>query len=429
MKLQYLSKKSLLLVLIVLLCRLTVMAQQSHFIYIQSDNKQPFFILHNKKNYNSSNTGYLIISKIPAGEQSLTLGFTGSKQPALDFTLVIDGDAGYALKNMEEKGWGLYNLQTMAVTMGAVSLKNIQAPVAAAVKKTEVAATTPAPAKPAANNQFGDMLAQAVDDPELVKNNKPQVQAPEKKPIVKPADQKQPRPVDTVVAEEEDVTAGAATRGVIKAGENQGDKGTDMVFIDFNNKGSDTVKIFIPVTPPAADSVKTAEAQPAEKKEQPPVVTADTAVTPKEAGAVNNPFYTPPAGSTAAAGKETEEKQPVKDTLTINDNLPEKKIASYNSNCTGGMATDKDLDKLKKRMVGEGAEDKMIAAAKKAFKQKCYTTEQIKSLGMLFFTDESRYSFYDASYPFVYDVANFSSLEAMLLEDYYKKRFRAMLRS
>lgn len=428
MKFQYLGKKSLLLVLFVLLCRLTVMAQQSHFIYIQSDNKQPFFILHNKKNYSSSNTGYLIISKIPAGEQSLTLGFTGSKQPALDFTLVVDGDAGYALKNLEEKGWGLYNLQTMAVTMGAVSLKNILPPAVPAVKKPEVTATTTAPAKPAANNQFGDMLAQAVDDPELVKNNKPQVQTPEKKPAVKPAEQKQPKPVDTVAVEEEDIAASAATRGVIKAGENQGDKGTDMVFIDFNNKGSDTVKIFIPVALPAADSAKTAEAQPAEKKEQ-PVVAVDTVVTPKEEGAVNNPFYTPPAGASVAANKEVDVKQPAKDTLTINDNLPEKKIASYNSNCTGGMATDKDLDKLKKRMVGEGAEDKMIAAAKKAFKQKCYTTEQIKSLGMLFFTDESRYSFYDASYPFVYDVANFSSLETMLLEDYYKKRFRAMLRS
>jgi hypothetical protein len=92
------------------------------------------------------------------------------------------------------------------------------------------------------------------------------------------------------------------------------------------------------------------------------------------------------------------------------------------------MAEDKDLDKLKKRMVGAGEDDKMIEVARKAFKSKCYTTNQIKTLGMLFYTDASRYSFYDAAYPFVYDVSSYASLENMLLDDYYKKRFRAMLR-
>jgi hypothetical protein len=124
---------------------------------------------------------------------------------------------------------------------------------------------------------------------------------------------------------------------------------------------------------------------------------------------------------------ETQEKTTV-EPVTEPKGKENTAIASYNSNCSGGMAIEKDLDKLKKRMVGESSDDKMVAVAKKAFKSKCYTTEQIKELGRLFYTDESRYSFYDASYPFVYDVSNFASLESMLLDDYYKKRFRAMLR-
>lgn len=428
MNFQFPGVKSLLLVCIVLLCRLSGIAQQSHFIYIQSDNKQPFTVALNKKNYASSGTGYLIISKIPPGRQTLVLGFTGSKQPAFEFAMEVNADAGYALKNYDEKGWGLYNLQSMAVVMGTASLQAL--PQQQPVKQQPVATTSSAP-KTTGNNQFGDMLAQAVDDPDLAKRNTP---APADKPATpvtaatKPAVKPAQKPAtDTVIAaEEEDVAANASTKGVIKAQENQDEKGTGMVFIDFNNKGSDTVKIFIPVMPPV-DSVKVAEAKPEAQKEVPVTPTqADTAVVPKETTAVNNPFYNKPAEAAPTGAQE--KRGTVIEDSAVSD-LPEKKIASYNSNCTGGMASDKDLDKLKKRMVGEGGDDKMIAAARKAFKSKCYTTAQIKELGMLFFTDESRYSFYDASYPFVYDVANFSSLEAMLLEDYYKKRFRAMLRS
>lgn len=434
MNFQFPGVKSLLLVCIVLLCRLSGIAQQSHFIYIQSDNKQPFTVALNKKNYTSSGTGYLIISKIPPGRQTLLLGFTGSKQPAFEFVMEVNADAGYALKNYEEKGWGLYNLQSMAVVMGTASLQSF--PQQQPVKQQPATAPATAP-KTAANNQFGDMLSQAVDDPDLAITTTPKPAAPVTtatkpavsataavKPAAKPA--QKPAADSIVVPEEEDVAASASTKGVIKAQENQDEKGTGMVFIDFNSKGSDTVKIFIPVIP-AVDSVKVAETKPEENKEAPVTpIQADTVVVPKEATAVNNPFYNKPAETSGTATQE--KREPVIVDSAVSE-LPEKKIASYNSNCTGGMASDKDLDKLKKRMVGEGGDDKMIAAARKAFKSKCYTTAQIKELGMLFFTDESRYSFYDASYPFVYDVANFSSLEAMLLEDYYKKRFRAMLRS
>lgn len=431
MNFQFPGIKSLLFVCVLLLCRLSGIAQQSHFIYIQSDDKQPFSAVLNKKSYQSSGTGYLIISKIPSGKQTLLLGFTGSKLPPFEFTMQVEADAGYALKNYNEKGWGLYNLQTMAVVMGTASLQ--QLPQQQPQPAKQAPATTAAPRAPA-GNQFGDMLSQVVDDPELAKRNNPQPadkpatpKTATTKPAAKPA-QKPAADTAESAAAEEDIAAGAATKGVIKAQENQDEKGTGMVFLDFNSKGTDTVKIFIPVLPPA-DSVRVAEAKQEEKKEAPVTqpAQADSVVVPKEATAVNNPFYTKPAEGTTAGAPEKKETVVTADTAAAE--LPEKKIASYNSNCTGGMATDKDLDKLKKKMVGEGGDDKMIAAAKKAFKSKCYTTAQIKELGMLFFTDESRYAFYDASYPFVYDVANFSSLETMLLEDYYKKRFRAMLRS
>ena len=70
----------------------------------------------------------------------------------------------------------------------------------------------------------------------------------------------------------------------------------------------------------------------------------------------------------------------------------------------------------------------MIQTAKKYFQDKCITTEQVKSLGALFLTDDARYSFFDTAYPYVYDVSAFASLENQLIDPYYKKRFKAMLK-
>jgi hypothetical protein len=439
MKLQFPGIKTLLLLIVCCTAGLLTEAQQSHFMYIQSDNKAPFYVVLDKKTYNSNGTGYLIVSKIAKGEHTFTLGFPDNKYPAQSFSCDInDADAGYALKNYGEKGWGLFNLQSMAVTMGT-PVTGSKPPV---VKETEPAAASTSAASGTAAapaNQFGDMLSQVVGDPTL--QNK--TVKPVKQPVAAPA-----AVVNETVAAvpEENAADAAATRGVIKAGEKASKEGTGYVFIDFNSKGADTVKIFIPAivveevstTAVATDSAaevlteetKTAKKTSKKKKTEPEFVEtpAAAATATGTEGTVSNPFYTKPTTTAGEPVKvETQEKTTV-EPVTEPKGKENTAIASYNSNCSGGMAIEKDLDKLKKRMVGESSDDKMVAVAKKAFKSKCYTTEQIKELGRLFYTDESRYSFYDASYPFVYDVSNFASLESMLLDDYYKKRFRAMLR-
>jgi hypothetical protein len=70
----------------------------------------------------------------------------------------------------------------------------------------------------------------------------------------------------------------------------------------------------------------------------------------------------------------------------------------------------------------------MIAEAKKVFRSKCFSTQQIRNLGALFLTDEGRYKFFDAAYNFVSDAVNFPSLQSELKEEYYINRFKAMLR-
>ena len=69
----------------------------------------------------------------------------------------------------------------------------------------------------------------------------------------------------------------------------------------------------------------------------------------------------------------------------------------------------------------------MINAAKKVFRSKCFTTENIKNLSTLFLNDEGKYNFFDAAYPHVSDTGFFSTLENQLTDSYYIKRFKAMI--
>ena len=78
-------------------------------------------------------------------------------------------------------------------------------------------------------------------------------------------------------------------------------------------------------------------------------------------------------------------------------------------------------------MAAENNEDDMIKAAKKVFKSKCFTTKDIKNLSTLFLNDEGKYNFFDAAYTYISDSDIFYTLENQLTNEYYLKRFKAMI--
>lgn len=98
-----------------------------------------------------------------------------------------------------------------------------------------------------------------------------------------------------------------------------------------------------------------------------------------------------------------------------------------NSDCKD-FATDQDFLRLRKKMAAEDSPDAMLKVAEKYFKLKCYSTEQIRNLSYLFLTDEGRYRFFDAAYPFASDSDQYEMLQSQLTDEYYLNRFRAMIR-
>lgn len=108
---------------------------------------------------------------------------------------------------------------------------------------------------------------------------------------------------------------------------------------------------------------------------------------------------------------------------------PNKQIGTYivTNKCTA-LAFEEDYYKLRKKMLNQMSDEKMISEAKKVYETKCFTTAQVKALSVLFMSDEGRYKFFDMSYNYIIDTDKFPALQSELIDPYYLGRFKAMLR-
>ena len=96
-----------------LLCGRIQAQEQHHFVYIQSEKGQPFYIKHNGKVLSSTERGYIIIPQLDKGTTPITVGFPQAGGGESQFYLKIaKNDQGYLLKKSGETGYSLYDLQT-----------------------------------------------------------------------------------------------------------------------------------------------------------------------------------------------------------------------------------------------------------------------------------------------------------------------------
>jgi hypothetical protein len=95
-------------------------------------------------------------------------------------------------------------------------------------------------------------------------------------------------------------------------------------------------------------------------------------------------------------------------------------------NCKS-VANNNDFFKLRKNMAAEETDEGMVDEAKKYFRNKCFSTEQIKNLSALFLTSAGKYQFFDAAYFHVTDQDQFPDLQSEIRDDYYLRRFKALI--
>lgn len=438
----------------------SLFAQLSHFLYLQSDNNQPFYIRYNNKIISSTSSGYLILSKLKEGSIEFIVGFPQSKQPEQPFQITIDKtEKGYLIKNFGEKGWGLFDLQTAAVVYSAGSSNIVQG------------TTTTAASKPV-DDPFANMLSNVTQDSTVknvtVKKDEPKqdtpkiVAAPVKTEVrqdtpkitlvePKPAVKTEP-PVQQLVVKadtsktqtviqtspvlpdtskqtqvplvQEPVWMAPSRSSVQQVKKFVSREGVDYMFEVVEAGGlKDTIRLFIPADSSFLQS---------EVKQEPVTEIKKDTIIPDQKPQVQPVIEeTKNVVDTPVLKKEepkVETSAPVQQVTTpLNTPAVETKPAAIpNSNCKDN-ATEDDFLKLRKRMAAQSKEEAMVNEAKKVFKGKCFSTAQLKNLAVLFLTDEWRYRFYDAALPFVSDFGSFKSLGDTIADDYYKKRFQALL--
>jgi hypothetical protein len=285
-------------------------AQEKHFVYIQSENKQAFYVRLNDKMYNSTKSGYLILSQLISGKYYLITGFSSHDIPEQNFVLDITKDAGYALKQFGDKGWGLFDI---------INFTTVMADNRDSVKSKE------------------SVTANSEKPVSIISNEKPEAEKPNSSNTT--VDLKKP--------------------AITKYYENQNSKGFDQVYVDISSGKPDTIAVFIP-------------------KEE------------------------------------------------INTNA--KKSTEVVKKKCSVIASKDDFYQTRADMAASTNDDAMIQVAKRSFKTKCFSTEQIKNLGVLFLSEPARYKFFETAKASISDVENYPSLEAQFSLPSLIEKFRASVK-
>lgn len=364
---------------------------------MQSETRQPFNVVVNKKVFSSTSTGYVIIPKLAAGSYNIIVGFAPGTFPDQSFNINIDKkDLGYSLKNFSEKGWGLFNLQSFGITYAGTPSGDVAAveppkPVAQKKEEFEISFNKPAVKSAEVPITKPDVLQ------DLVNNTKAEEVKTGSKTAVASS------PVDSLQKQSEGKQNNDKSN-VTKVSETSGDDGVSLTYVDNHNLKSDTVQVIIPVNKPTR---RRAEEKKAEEKK-----------AEEKSETVSNP-------ATDVRFIEGENSKNIKSETATSS--PSEAVAT-NPNCKE-TASDEDYTKLRRRMARETSDEKMITEATRALKNKCFTTSQVKALSTLFLSDEGRFNFFNATYTLVADPQSYESLEKEFVDPAFSNRFRAMLKS
>jgi hypothetical protein len=440
--------KNLFLFLAFIVFAICASAQKVYFIYLQSDNSGPFYLKVGDKIYSSSASGYLILSNLVDSSYNFSIGFPSSKSESKFMVPLEAKDKGFLIKNFDF-GLGLFDLQRLTVIR---ELKDDSPQNISYIRRNDVFSSLLSKAAKDTSLLYAivrvkeeDVAMQkvqpkAIDTVEkneesvlpkdTVGSNSPQtsialaeqrqdtIETPQSNSDTKAIENivnknreenaitsaERVEPIDSTTNVEPDTVSNGANISsiplaaeeivfkksiVTKYSESSTSEGFGLVYYDIYDGGRDTIRLLIP-NPPII--FKTSE--------------QDSSLEQKNFIRVEE------------LRKDTVQQTPIV--------VAAKNITPVSSQCKA-VASTNDFFKLRKNMASENTDEGMIAEAKKYFKSKCFTTEQVKNLSALFLTSAGKYQFFDAAYLHVSDQKNFSSLESEIKDDYYLKRFKALI--
>lgn len=363
-----------------------------HYIFIEADGQQPFYLKQGNKMVSSSPAGFLILPKITASELEFSIGFPKNSYPEVAFYINgTDRDRGFQLKLMEGQGWSLFDRTSLEVIKGESPKA---APIEMQLSKKE-------------EGSFAKLLSAATDDKSLLevlpKKDSLEKSAP-LKAVTKaglPAAATKVGLKDSLVKKEKvnspQISISAQAEDVdVKR----------LVFVEKTTQGSsDTIAVEI-------EKKKIVEANETPKQGK-DVALAETA--PKVITRT-----TISSDSIALVSKSTYEA----DSASVKIQSPK---ASPIIVCDRPIADYKDIRSLQKKLLGIASDDDQRNYAVKAFGQKCFNTKQALEIGWFFVDENSRLQLFKALQPLIADKASFGNLEVSFLKEENIKAFRALV--
>jgi Domain of unknown function (DUF4476) len=376
------TKTGLAVILLLIVCKSH--AQQDCLILIDADNEKPFYARVDDKIFSSSPVGHLSIPHLKDSTYIIAIGFSGNAYPEYRFAvLVTKKEQGFQLRNSGEKGWALYNWQTMELkTALPADTGNNPFALQRGIKK---------------DDPFSRLMANVVNDSLVMYNTYIEEKIipdstqkiPEPKPVLMQVLQP---PVNNPAVDAGTVAAPIIPAAkpaqktkkgkaddrapIVKLKESRTKTAVHLVYLDRTNaERTDTIRMIIPFE---------AEALPLPKTD------SSTATETLK-----------PVGTQAGSS--------VKKTASI---LPCKNTAS-----------DYDIDAVRVSILTENTLDAKIEAARKFFKLKCVAVSQVKALSELFLYDKNRLELFQAAYPSVTDKDNFPQLGGLIKDPIYQKQF------
>lgn len=379
----------------VTLCSNICFAQQQHFVYIQSDDRQPFYVKLDSKVISSTSSGYAIIPKISKSDLEMQIGFPKNEFPPQKLLVTVNGDAGYNLKNFGAGKWGLFNLQTMEI-------------VYAGDKKEDkiLAASSPKSATEMKND------SKEVEAKEVSVANTVSIPKDNRMPDIKELQKKN-----------EEIPTSQSVNAVERISKTKEDNGEKEYVAVYKIQGVNTTE-YIDVSIAKTINSEEKESGSAIKKTeapQPPPVKEVGLRTEEGERFLDIELANPNTKINADSKVDSTQSPTVKEA-----DKKELQKLSFNSDCKA-QATDNDFFDLRKSMATKRTDEEMREVAIKYFKKKCFTTAQIKGLASILLVEENRLLFYGSAYPYSSDPQNYGSLKAELSTIELKERFENLI--
>jgi hypothetical protein len=414
--------------------------QQEHFALIRADNNQPFYVRIRQQTLSSSAQGHLILSQLHDSVYPIVVGFPRQQFPEQEFILAIDkDDPDLRLEDRDGKGWVLFDMGTQQEQLPMKDTTE---------KKTHLEGVKK-------DDAFSRLMADVVSDTAVMYNTYV-VEAPARDSAAGAADSLALRKIsaspglsDSLALRKMDTSPGTpdslALRKITFPPPSASDPSDPSARKMIPPPDS-------PATPPVLKAVAFTGTLDSAKKDPSGHFVDSAAGAPKAVRPAKSAHIEKIAEQKTATvlrlsyadrrkGRRTDTidiqipidtvmpKTSLPDTVKTASGLPttavKAKLVVINSDCRN-FASDDDVDKLRTKFQTLPADEAKIGAARKVFKLKCFTTNQLKTLSESFSAEEAKYRFLETAYPFVSD-DDFRELSGLFTDPVYIAKFKTLV--